>query len=111
MLALLGSFILLPTLILLDNPRKLIGRTFVASGLLVFFVSIFMNADDSRFHYSQHPDKVVDEVWTSREVNGVVINVPAKGDQCWETPLPCTPYPNENLERRQVGNYTMFILP
>lgn len=29
--------------------------------------------------------------------SGLHLWVPASGDQCWNAPLPCTPYPNSNL--------------
>ncbi len=29
--------------------------------------------------------------------SGLVLNVPAEGNQCWEAPLPCTPKPNPSL--------------
>jgi hypothetical protein len=29
--------------------------------------------------------------------SGFEINVPVTGDQCWNIPLPCTPYFNESL--------------
>ncbi|MFT5695121.1 MAG: hypothetical protein ACI9QQ_001096 [Myxococcota bacterium] len=35
--------------------------------------------------------------------HGLTLNVPARGDQCWEAELPCTPYPAPRL-RRQDGD-------
>ncbi|MCY3779675.1 MAG: hypothetical protein OXG78_05145 [Chloroflexi bacterium] len=36
--------------------------------------------------------------------SGLTLNVPADGaSQCWRIPLPCTPYPNPNLETRVPG--------
>jgi hypothetical protein len=34
---------------------------------------------------------------TKSSKSGVEINVPVTGDQCWNIPLPCTPYFNESL--------------
>jgi len=36
--------------------------------------------------------------------SGLAIYVPQKGDQCWDAPLPCTPYPNVNLRLRHEGD-------
>jgi len=33
-------------------------------------------------------------------VGNFQVNVPKIGDQCWMTPLPCTPYPNPKLQMR-----------
>jgi len=30
--------------------------------------------------------------------------VPQEGDQCWDQPVPCTPYPNDRLRLRVPGN-------
>ncbi|MDP6979349.1 MAG: hypothetical protein QF570_12225 [Myxococcota bacterium] len=35
-----------------------------------------------------------------RTRNGLELNVPVKGDRCWEAPLPCTPYPAPRLGLR-----------
>jgi hypothetical protein len=35
--------------------------------------------------------------------NGLVILTPAKGDQCWDAPLPCTPYFRVDLRERVPG--------
>jgi len=32
--------------------------------------------------------------------SGLVLQVPRKGDACWEAPLPCTPYPATRLDAR-----------
>ncbi len=36
--------------------------------------------------------------------SGLVLWVPTEGDRCWDGPLPCTPYPNENLRLRTDGD-------
>lgn len=33
--------------------------------------------------------------------SGLIIYVPKKGDQCWNGPLLCTPFPDENLQLRK----------
>ena len=32
---------------------------------------------------------------------GVVVFKPMHGDQCWDSPVPCTPYFNEELRMRK----------
>jgi hypothetical protein len=34
----------------------------------------------------------------------VLLYTPQEGDQCWDAPLPCTPYPNADLRLRRQGN-------
>ncbi len=36
--------------------------------------------------------------------SGLVLYVPATGNQCWDSPLPCTPYPNAALRLRRPGD-------
>ncbi len=37
--------------------------------------------------------------------SGLKLNIPAEGrSQCWQIPLPCTPFPNANLEARVAGD-------
>jgi hypothetical protein len=36
--------------------------------------------------------------------SGLEVRVPVKGDQCWDAPLPCTPYFNNELELRKKEN-------
>ncbi len=39
-----------------------------------------------------------------RTHSGLLLHVPRKGDQCWEAPLPCTPYPAPRLGLRREGD-------
>lgn len=34
---------------------------------------------------------------------GLTVYVPDEGDQCWDAPLPCSPYPNPKLRLRHSG--------
>jgi hypothetical protein len=36
--------------------------------------------------------------------SGLVVHVPRAGEQCWDAPLPCTPYPHESLALRLPGD-------
>jgi hypothetical protein len=36
--------------------------------------------------------------------SGLEVRVPVKGNQCWDAPLPCTPYFNDELELRKQGD-------
>jgi hypothetical protein len=38
-----------------------------------------------------------------KTVSGLVIYTPEKGDQCWDSPLPCTPYFNPDIRLRIPG--------
>lgn len=35
--------------------------------------------------------------------SGLQLNVPSDGSQCWQAPLPCTPFPDARLEARVPG--------
>jgi hypothetical protein len=51
--------------------------------------------------FGDHPAvEVVPFVTTS----GLRVNVPSAGDQCWDAPLPCTPYPQAQLRTRRPGD-------
>jgi len=44
--------------------------------------------------------------------SGLILQVPVEGDECWDAPLPCTPYPNPELQLRQdndLGSGFMFV--
>jgi hypothetical protein len=44
------------------------------------------------------------ETETHRTLSGLAVRVPVEGDQCWDAPLPCTPYFNDKLELRDPRN-------
>jgi hypothetical protein len=39
-----------------------------------------------------------------RTASGLIVYVPAEGNQCWDAPLPCTPYFDNTLRLRSTGN-------
>ena len=36
--------------------------------------------------------------------SGLIVYTPKTGDQCWDSPLPCTPYFNDTLRLRKSGD-------
>jgi hypothetical protein len=54
----------------------------------------------------QHGYYPIPEVQTYDFVtdSGLTLHVPAEGDQCWDAPLPCTPYPKPDLRLRRAGD-------
>jgi hypothetical protein len=48
---------------------------------------------------------------TRRTRTGLIVRIPAQGDQCWGAELPCTPYFRGDLELRGAGLGTGFRLP
>jgi hypothetical protein len=42
------------------------------------------------------------KVVSRQTLSGLVVYVPAEGDQCWDAPLPCTPYFNKTLRLRRA---------
>jgi hypothetical protein len=47
--------------------------------------------------------------------SGLVVFIPQRTDQCWDAPLPCTPYFNDRLRLRIPGNlasgFTVSVPP
>ncbi len=39
-------------------------------------------------------------IYNGQRLNRIIIYYPDRGDQCFDQPLPCTPYPNSRLEMR-----------
>jgi hypothetical protein len=46
------------------------------------------------------PAPYIQTVTKPASMNGIPLRMPATGDQCWNSPLPCTPTPNAALEAR-----------
>ena len=44
------------------------------------------------------------EIKTFITKSGLIVYTPKEGDQCWDAPLPCTPYTDLNLRLREDGN-------
>ena len=44
------------------------------------------------------------ELQTFITKSGLIVYTPKEGDQCWDAPLPCTPYADPNLRLREDGN-------
>lgn len=52
------------------------------------------------------------ELVERQTLSGVELYQPRTGDQCWDAPLPCTPYFHETLQLRQPNNLRAgFVLP
>ncbi len=43
--------------------------------------------------------------------SGLVVYVPVEGDQCWDAPLPCTPYFNSDIRLRVPGKLASGFAP
>jgi hypothetical protein len=43
------------------------------------------------------------KVTPHQTISGLMVNVPVDTNQCWDAPLPCSPYFNESLHLRQPG--------
>lgn len=49
---------------------------------------------------------------TKDTASGLTVHIPADGNQCWDSPIPATPYYNENLRLRGDGIESGFtVLP
>jgi len=90
----------------------IIGIVMVFGLMLTFYVTL-SNIET----YSQiwlYPSSIPTvPVEVKRTAIDFLINVPRTTDQCWATPLPCTPYFNEQLRLAQdaSGQYRAFYPP
>ena len=69
------------------NPRSLWGSS---------YRQVFKIREFSPFPHSET------KILPTR--SGLAVRLPAAGNQCWDAPLPCTPYFNYELELRRQGN-------
>ncbi|CAK8713603.1 MAG: hypothetical protein CDV28_102219 [Candidatus Electronema aureum] len=107
-----GLFFLLPissALFMLYLTRELLKRTtyIITICILFLFCSFnlirFMVNNMSTFRQiSMIGWQNIKNVEIERKItkHGVVIFKPLHGDQCWDSPIPCTPYFNEELRMR-----------
>ena len=82
--------------------------------ILSFFIYLFPsyrpllilpNQEDGPFYHSPAP-----EYFTVSINNLDRLNLPKKNDQCWDIPIPCTPYPRSNLRLRGKSLDSGFML-
>ena len=75
--------------------------TTLSSHLILLFVTILLLIIQSR-NISLRGWQDIRQIKTEikKTTSRLTINKPIKGDQCWNSPLPCTPYFNENLKTR-----------
>jgi len=62
---------------------------------------LFKHASDVlKLPASSYPVINTTPLMTQRTASGLAVLVPLQGDQCWDAPLPCTPYFDEKLRLR-----------
>ena len=107
-------FLLLPCsafLVLMSCVYQLTGEAFgTALNIGVFMIFIFyllpineLRELDFTAGYQTIPSSALTEKKTD---SGLMVYIPLKGDQCWDAPLPCTPYFNSELRLRVPGKIT-----
>jgi hypothetical protein len=107
-------FLLLPFsafLILMSCLYELTGNTLaLVLNIGIFLICMFylfpineLNLMANFPAYQAIPSSALVEKKTD---SGLVIYVPVKGDQCWDSPLPCTPYFVAELRVRVPGKIT-----
>ncbi|OGW76172.1 MAG: hypothetical protein A2Z72_00670 [Omnitrophica bacterium RBG_13_46_9] len=70
-----------------------------AFGQLCIKNVVFQGKDKFGFHSVPQPD-----LTEFRTDSGLILYVPREGDQCWNAPLPCTPYPRPYYRLRREGD-------
>lgn len=90
-------------------------KTFIISFSIIlcigfFFIKIFVNIPEENNGFYKIPSVGLKIFETN---SGLNIYIPEKGDQCWDAPLPCAPYPNADLCLRREGEmrYGFKIYP
>ena len=76
---------------------------FFSLGLITFKAIDLEKPLDLGLIHEIHPISQIETTpFTTK--SGLILNKPATGNQCWDAPLPCTPYPNAKLRLREDGN-------
>jgi len=95
------------------QERKILIVIFVISICILykFFPSkdLILTKEKIKYFYD------IPKVTLKKEMTntGLVLFLPKEKDQCWDAPLPCTPYMNTNLCLRKEGNmrYGFMVYP
>jgi hypothetical protein len=99
-------------LFFLSSVQPLLNKQSFAGVLCVVFIMTNLGLISSVVKYRDrikvvsssgwHPIKTIALVQKETS-SGLVVFVPEQGDQCWDAPLPCTPYFNASLRLRIPG--------
>ena len=107
LLTLGSALLLLSTLQTFLEKRALVSATcmvFVVANLhFVAYAVIFHDDITSVSTSGWHPVRTV-RLTPKTTSSGLVVYTPESGDQCWDAPLPSTPYFNADLRLRSPGN-------
>jgi hypothetical protein len=108
-----ATFLLLPVsamALLADQARKFVGRTgfivlicylIVVGNLNLLYWAYLQRATISDVSFSGWCDGQSVPLQQKVTYSGLRVWVPVTGDQCWDAPLPCSPYLNEHLRLRR----------
>jgi hypothetical protein len=100
------------TLLLLALVQGLVKKRRFAILVCVAFIIVNLWLINSTIHKCNRIKDISYDGWhsikTARLVqketaSGLVVFTPKQGDQCWDSPLPCTPYFNQRLRLRISG--------
>ncbi len=69
--------------------------------LRIYALNFNTLADISWSGYQAVPQVALTQVWTD---SGLMLYTPRDGEQCWDAPLPCTPYVNLTLSLREADD-------
>jgi len=92
-------------------------KTFIISFSIILCIGFFFLKNIDKINIPEESNgfyKIPSVELKIFETNsGLKVYVPEKGDQCWDAPLPYTPYPNADLCLRREGEmrYGFKILP
>jgi hypothetical protein len=92
-----------------ENQKNNLERLVKVSLVCIFFVfsaGIYFKGAIIK-PYNDQVFYPIPEVKTEmfRTNSGLVLSEPIDEDKCWDAPLPCTPYPDENLALIEAGNF------
>jgi len=92
------------------KSKKILILSLAVFILLSWFISEKIPQSKELMRSSVYPLRYA-ELKRFKTNSGLIIYVPKNGDQCWNGPLLCTPFPKENLRLRTEGDISKgFIL-
>jgi hypothetical protein len=106
-------FLISILLLFFISSRGIVNRKlFTFLFLVIFILGNFRSLHNALINQNIYRDisligfeKVTEVPLIKKETkSGLEVYVPVSGDQCWDSPLPCTPYFNDSLSLRIPGN-------
>jgi hypothetical protein len=87
------------------RPHSRLALAALFLSLIWCLISFGWKEPIQALHGVQQPPPLPKPALTVRHtLSGLAVYVPAQGNQCWDAPLPCTPYFDESLRLRNPSS-------